>query len=275
MSVATQISRLQGLRDRIKAKLSSLGIGSGVTDLEDCTDAIESIGGTQLITDTTTVDVAGKQYARVDDANLSPSNIVSGVSILGVTGTANVQPPQANLTTGTFLYGMAAAPSTLTPPSGYDGFSQVTPTIGFNPTLLPANIKDGVTIMGVTGTLDAWNVYTLTVNSTTDTIEIPFDFVPTDSNYTKNFYISLMLYFDGTGGGTVPVGSSKIVTDLAGSVGSFHANEVRTNDYVRIVHLAGSTITTQFLQRGGIEIAVNTGVGTVFNGDYKVTIFWR
>lgn len=210
MSVATQISRLQGLRDRIKVKLSSLGIGSGVTDLEDCTDAIESIGGTQLITDTTTVDVAGKQYARVDDANLSPSNI-----------------------------------------------------------------KDGVTIMGVTGTLDAWNVYALTVNSTTDTIEIPFDFVPTDSDYAKNFYMSLMLYFDGTGGGTVPVGSSKIVTDLAGSVGSFHANEVRTNDYVRIVHLAGSTITTQFLQRGGIEIAVNTGVGTVFNGDYKVTIFWR
>lgn len=46
MSIATQISRITGLRDRIRTKLLALGvIQDNSADLEDCTDAIEGMSG--------------------------------------------------------------------------------------------------------------------------------------------------------------------------------------------------------------------------------------
>lgn len=95
MSVATEISRLTGLRNRIKTKLISLGLLSetprgGVVivgdDLDACTRAVENISGTRAITNTSQVDVAGYQYAEVSDQNLIAGNIKDGVTILGVTG---------------------------------------------------------------------------------------------------------------------------------------------------------------------------------------------
>lgn len=158
MSIATQISRLQGLRNRIVTKLTALGLLSGNgNDLEDCTNAVEAIGGTKAITDTSQTDVASYQYAQVTDANLRSGNIVSGITILGVTGTASMNPPSVNLQTKYLYYGGAAAlPSSITPSSGYDGISTVyIERVDANPTLASSNIKSGVTIMGVTGTYGA------------------------------------------------------------------------------------------------------------------------
>lgn len=158
MSIATQISRLQGLRNRIVTKLTALGLLSGSgNDLEDCTNAVEAIGGTKAITDTSQTDVASYQYAQVTDANLHSGNIVSGITILGVTGTASMNPPSVNLQTKYLYYGGAAAlPSSITPSSGYDGISSVyIERVDANPTLTSPNIKSGVTIMGVTGTYGA------------------------------------------------------------------------------------------------------------------------
>lgn len=158
MSIATQISRLQGLRDRIVTKLTSLGLLSGSgNDLEDCTNAVEAIGGTKAITNTSQTDVASYQYAQVTDSNLRSGNIVSGITILGVTGTASMNPPSVNLQTKYLYYGGAAAlPSSITPSSGYDGISAVyIERTDANPTLMSSNIKSGVTIMGVTGTYGA------------------------------------------------------------------------------------------------------------------------
>lgn len=158
MSIATQISRLQGLRNRIVTKLTSLGLLSGSgNDLEDCTNAVEAIGGTKSITDTSQTDVASYQYAQVTDANLRSGNIVSGITILGVTGTASMSPPSVNLQTKYLYYGGAAAlPSSITPSSGYDGISAVyIERVDANPTLASSNIKSGVTIMGVTGNYGA------------------------------------------------------------------------------------------------------------------------
>jgi hypothetical protein len=55
--------------------------------LDDCVSTIEGIGGTQIITDTTTYNVAGKQYAQIQDSNLISSNIKKGVTNLQITGT--------------------------------------------------------------------------------------------------------------------------------------------------------------------------------------------
>ena len=43
MSVASEISRLTTLRDRIRTKLTALSLTTSSADLEDCTDAIETI----------------------------------------------------------------------------------------------------------------------------------------------------------------------------------------------------------------------------------------
>ena len=156
MSIATQIARLTRLRNRLRDKINALGIdNNNQLDLGDCVTAVESIGGTQDITGTSTVDVAAKQYARVNDANLIPGNIVSGVSILGVTGTASVSPPAASLTTASVLYGGQNVPSTLYPPTGYDGFDRVLVELtDANRTLTAGNIKNGGRIMGGTGSYE-------------------------------------------------------------------------------------------------------------------------
>lgn len=153
MSIATQITRLQNLRNRLRTKILGLGLNQDPElDLDDCVGIVEGIGGTQNITTTNTYDVAGKQYAKVSDANLTPKNIVKNVSILGVVGTASVNPQPVSLEARTMLYGGANPPSVVYPSSGYDGLSSVTPELtDANPVLTAGNIKNGVTIMGVTG----------------------------------------------------------------------------------------------------------------------------
>lgn len=157
MTIASEISRITGLRNRIRTKLVSLGLLQGgdraLNDLAACTTAIEGIGGTQNITTLNTYDVAAKDKAKVVDSNLVPGNIVSGVSILGVVGTASVSPPAARLQERTVLYGGENAPNTLVPSSGYDGISKVNFELtDASPKLTPGNIRNGVKIMGVTGT---------------------------------------------------------------------------------------------------------------------------
>lgn len=157
MTIASEISRITGLRNRIRTKLVSLGLLQGgdraLNDLAACTTAIEGIGGTKNMTNTATQDVAGYQYAKVSDSNLIPGNIVSGVSILGVVGTASVSPPAARLQERTVLYGGENAPNTLVPSSGYDGISKVNFELtDASPKLVSSNIRNGVKIMGVTGT---------------------------------------------------------------------------------------------------------------------------
>ena len=76
-------------------------------------------------------------------ANLSGSNIKSGVNIAGVTGTY-APTLQSKVTTPT------AFPLTINPDNGYDGLSKATVNAPSN--LSAGNIKSGVSIAGVTGT---------------------------------------------------------------------------------------------------------------------------
>ena len=93
---------------------------------------------------------------------LKPENIRAGKTILGIVGTYAGESVQ--LIGGSISLGAAAPTTPLTPPTGYDGFSSVAVTV--DPTVIkPENIKAGVTILGVLGTLTGgltYNVQTRT-----------------------------------------------------------------------------------------------------------------
>lgn len=89
------------------------------------------------------------------DSDIKATNIRSGVNILGVTGSMKeyVAPK---------LQSKSATPKTtsqtIKPDSGYDGLSQVTisaVTSSIDSNITSSNIKSGVSILGVTGTLEA------------------------------------------------------------------------------------------------------------------------
>lgn len=180
MSVSSEITRIEGLRDRLKTKLKALGLlsegsitkgdsekgDSGKEDLDRgdvvvtgkdlsaCVAAVDNISGSKPITGTAQVDVAGYQYAQVRDANLRAANIAKGVKILGITGTHSGTTPNQNVKSGTYLYGQREAPAIIYPPDGYL-FYAMAPQLAANTPLVPENIKEGVQIMGVTGKLES------------------------------------------------------------------------------------------------------------------------
>lgn len=84
-------------------------------------------------------------------SKLIPANLKKDVSLWGVTGTLEELNGQTKTVTPT------TSQQTVTPDSGYNGITQVTVgavdnTIDQN--IVAGNIKDGVTILGVTGTLE-------------------------------------------------------------------------------------------------------------------------
>lgn len=87
------------------------------------------------------------------DENIIASNIKQGVSILGVTGTLETKADpvlQSKTITPTKLN------QTVTPDTGYDALSSVTVngvTSDIDSNITAGNIKEGVSILGVTGTL--------------------------------------------------------------------------------------------------------------------------
>lgn len=98
------------------------------------------------------------------DANIKPENIKQGITILGVTGTV------IELDATTITIDPQINQVVETPPEGYNAFSQVTVnavTADIDPDIIATNIKQGVNILGVTGTVIELQGTTLTLNPTT------------------------------------------------------------------------------------------------------------
>lgn len=152
MSVATEVSRIQGLRDDLRTKLVGLGLAESSDKLEDCVDAVEAIADNGAVQGN--IAAAAQQYAvpagyhngqgkvqiaAAEQAKIIQENIKSGVTILGVTGNYAGE--------GVDLQEKSVTPTKsqqdVTPDEGYDGLPKVTVAA------IPANYAD---VSGVTAT---------------------------------------------------------------------------------------------------------------------------
>ena len=146
MSVSEQITRLQGLRDRLRTKLTSLGLTETAADLEDCTTAVEGIADNGAVSkklDTTTtsytVPAGYHNGSGTVSIELEEKTITANGDVTPTAGKV-LSKVTVNVENAPTLQEKSVTPTkseqSVTPDEGYDGLSQV--TVG----AIPANFAD-------------------------------------------------------------------------------------------------------------------------------------
>ena len=146
MSVSEQITRLQGLRDRLRTKLSGMGLAESTADLEDCTVAVESIAENGAVSKK--LDTATTSYAVPAGFHNGSGTVSIELEEKTVTANGDVTPTAGkvlskvtvNVENAPTLQEKSVTPTkseqSVTPDEGYDGLSKV--TVG----AIPANFAD-------------------------------------------------------------------------------------------------------------------------------------
>ena len=146
MSVSEQITRLQGLRDRLRTKLSGMGLAESTADLEDCTVAVESIAENGAVSKK--LDASATSYTVPAGYHNGSGTVSIELEEKTVTANGDVTPTAGkvlskvtvNVENAPTLQEKSVTPTkseqSVTPDEGYDGLSQV--TVG----AIPANFAD-------------------------------------------------------------------------------------------------------------------------------------
>lgn len=135
MSIATEITRLQGLRNDLRTKLVALGLATSDDDLDALVTAVEGIAGRGGVTGTITTKAGaytiaagyhdGSGYVSIsnaEQAKIIAGNIKAGVIILGVEGTYTGEGATYQVKTVT----PTTSAQEITADDGYDALQKVT-----------------------------------------------------------------------------------------------------------------------------------------------------
>lgn len=148
--------------------LGTLGTYSGDVELQENKDVLPTTTQQIIKADEGFDGMSQVTVSAVDssiDSNIVPNNIKKGISILSVQGTYEPEPTQSKSVTPT------TNSQIITPDEGYSGLSQVTVnavTSSIDGNIQPENIKDGVNILGVTGSLPEFIPESIIINPTTE-----------------------------------------------------------------------------------------------------------
>ena len=159
-NIATAIRQKRGIEDTFKPS----EMASAIKDISGGNPILQEVVVQPSINEQTitpNADYDGLSQVKIGavtssiDSDIKPENIKKGVEILGVTGTIEDKPAEP------VLQNKSVEPSTgkqiITADSGYDGLGQVTVnevTSKIDSNIKADNIKQGVSILGVQGTLE-------------------------------------------------------------------------------------------------------------------------
>lgn len=136
MSIQTEITRLQNLRNALRTKLVALGIASSTAALEDCVTAVEGITDNGAVAKT--LDATATSYAVPKGLHNGSGTVRIVTEERTVTANGTITPTSGkvlsrvvvNVNTAPILQAKTVTPTKSTqavsPDAGYDGLSGVT-----------------------------------------------------------------------------------------------------------------------------------------------------